>query len=183
MQDATELAVLKTHLLSETKETVNLEAWLLQKLDHNLTEGLHQWCYHWEGRIDNVENFEQQVIVRSLFIQSLRRLVSLDSITAAPSATAESSTTTVPSVATEPSASSLYMRLDIDEVELQPKRRLADGISSFMRTIKFMPAYQSCRAANHDLLIAAENAADGKPNGEMKEILSELWAQQAQLFF
>ncbi|TRX93202.1 hypothetical protein FHL15_005781 [Xylaria flabelliformis] len=158
-QQIVETAVLKSHLHPDpdtTKGVTELKAWLLGKLaDSQRDDSLHQWCRHWEGRVDAVLNFEEQVIVQSLFVQSLRRLVSFDSTPAARS----------------------YMLLDMDEAELQPERTFAEEeMSKLRQALETVTYYRPCREVNNKLLVA------GNHHQAMKETINELWAQQAYLF-
>ncbi|KAI0859182.1 hypothetical protein F4860DRAFT_483378 [Xylaria cubensis] len=160
-QEQVDLSLLKSHLYLDpdtTKGVAELKTWLLGKLaDSQEDDSLHQWCQHWEGRIDAVQNFEEQVIVRSLFVQSLRRLESFGLIST-------------------PAARS-YMLLDIDEAELHPKRVFAEEeMGEYKRTLEHLPRYQQCQEVNNMLLV------NGGEQKSKKKIIDELLVQQAHLF-
>lgn len=50
-----------------------LQAWLLQLLDSEESDDavLAKWCAHWTGRMEKADSHQEQVILRSLFLQSL----------------------------------------------------------------------------------------------------------------
>ncbi|KAI0855990.1 hypothetical protein F4860DRAFT_494688 [Xylaria cubensis] len=158
-QETIDTAALKSLLYPDTtKKVAELETWLLSKLaDSPSDDSLHQWCRHWEDRIDAVANFEEQVIVRSLFVQSLRRLAGF--------------------VSTGTSAARSYMLLDMDEAELQPERTVPEDMSDDLQMLETLPLYQQCQAVNNKLLVTA-----GNHHQAMKETINELWLQQAHFF-
>ncbi|KAI1116061.1 hypothetical protein F5Y14DRAFT_449553 [Nemania sp. NC0429] len=69
-------------LLAFCSESGDQQQWLINILLHNKdSQVLSHWCYYWQGRIDAVKNLQEQVIIRSLFQQSLHRLKNLYSNT------------------------------------------------------------------------------------------------------
>ncbi|KAK9792838.1 hypothetical protein SCARD494_06706 [Seiridium cardinale] len=72
--------VLRKYLFSsgETEIPTALEVWLHGKLATALGgKILPHWCEQWAKRVEEARHHEQQLIVRSLFLQSLRRLQGL----------------------------------------------------------------------------------------------------------
>lgn len=80
-EDGDEALRLREHLEPyASKDAQELEAWLVARLAAaSGSEDINSWTDHWAERMDRVENFEEQTIVRSLFLQSLCRLQSLAS--------------------------------------------------------------------------------------------------------
>lgn len=87
-----------------------LQGWLIEQLViGDLDDAvLVKWCAHWVGRVRDAEGREEQVILRSLFLQSLRILrgLTVSGFTHNPEATASATTTA-------------YMLLDMEDSGLE----------------------------------------------------------------
>lgn len=57
-----------------------LESWLIEQLADGNRPLLHGWCQQWQEDVSSINNHQNQLIVRSLFIQSLDRLRKTSSI-------------------------------------------------------------------------------------------------------
>lgn len=62
-----------------TTET-ELAGWLVRKMAVGV-EVTQRWVRYWADRMDEAEHYEVQIIIRFLFLQSLRRLESLSTST------------------------------------------------------------------------------------------------------
>ncbi|KAJ4394458.1 hypothetical protein N0V93_003676 [Gnomoniopsis smithogilvyi] len=51
-----------------------LEAWVMGKVFDDNNQGYAAWCNFWAQRMNNTDSYEEQLLVRSLFLQSLQRV-------------------------------------------------------------------------------------------------------------
>lgn len=82
MIDPSEVAHLRELLNARGPRPEDLQQWLVEQLGfsgpgESHSEVLEAWCRFWEERIDKVNNYQEQEIVRSLFAQSLNRVRNL----------------------------------------------------------------------------------------------------------
>lgn len=177
-----ELLNLRTHLwphkdvreMSGSEETLALEKWLLESQTLLEDRGpLRMWCKYWQGRLDHADSYQEQVIVQSLFLQSLRRLYSLHG----------ASLPTVQSIAALQHAEDnnkikapihhLYMLVDIDDGEPWPP--LEDGLSQkASESLHALPAYKILSDATARL----QRLVGATPGSRESEVLQRLDAAQ-----
>lgn len=106
-----DISVLRRHLVTPASvEPKELFHWLMEKLaaegeklgntsmsDDEELACWAAWCEHWEERLDHVIDLLEQRVVMELFMQSLRRLYSLDAV----------------------SLATVYLRVDVEDEELR----------------------------------------------------------------
>lgn len=100
-----------------------LEKWLVEKLAGH-GDVLPRWCKHWAKRIRQAENHQEQLILRSLFIRSLKTLECLSSL-----------------VTQEPSVPEAYMLLDMQSEEEPTANQQAEDITGRLEKITVYNAY------------------------------------------
>lgn len=64
----------RTNINLPSMDPHGLESWLIKQLVDGDRPLLHGWCRQWQEDISRVDNHQDQLLVRSLFIQSLDRL-------------------------------------------------------------------------------------------------------------
>lgn len=141
--------------LETMKRAEGLQEWLLTKLAHegDDDEVLQAWCDHWASRIGSAEHYQQQLLLSSLFMQSLRRLEGLSG-----------------RVFTDVVTTEAYMLLDIADGELTPQCRcLKEGsppdepdLVEALKDLALSPVYTSYASARERLvsLIGTAQPAD-----------------------
>lgn len=153
---------LRRHLYPSTSDTLEgLKQWLVGRLTTNPGETLSAWLDHWAGRVDAAETYGEQLVIRSLFELSLRRLKGL-------------SGSTQPLSATEDATLPAYTLLDIEDAGLEP--RTADPETS--GRLAASPAFAQFTDVTNELLRRAA------PNGPAtRSLLERLMAQRGPLFW
>lgn len=71
-QEAVRIALRRSHINPATKDLAGLQEWLIKTLRQDPAFG--SWCRYWETQINAATNYQQQIIIRSLFRQSLQRV-------------------------------------------------------------------------------------------------------------
>lgn len=140
---------------NDEDESQMLELWLFKRLasetpkDDGQSEPFHPWCRYWERRIEEAGSYQEQLLVQSLFLQSLRRLRDLSTATiSSVSAVAQS----------EVPMDELYMVLDMDDGERRPPvpEELEQATLDFFNA---NPPYAALKAADTHLLSLVKDAA------------------------
>lgn len=155
------LSDLHRHMSCPGEDPVVLESWLVGQLAEEKMDWpgharvLSLWCDHWAGRMSRVTGYQEQRIVRSLFLQSLGRLKSLWS----------SWYTYATGVSAETTAFS-YMLLDIEDAGLKARvpdpeitKRLmkAASFSQFTDTVIQLAELIGQQRALFDKLVAQQS--------------------------
>lgn len=118
---------LQRHLYPRAEGSQALESWLIAELAGQTKSAvLDTWCQHWAGRMDAVQSYEEQTIIRSLFLQSLCRLKSISSSRYAHSSKAAAETTTI-----------AYLLLDIEDAGLKQRATSPEDIAKLSVSPKF----------------------------------------------
>ncbi|KAG6354894.1 hypothetical protein INS49_003975 [Diaporthe citri] len=116
---------------AESKE--EMESWLISQLATKRPT-IAMWCEHWASRMDTVTTYEEQLIIRSLFLQSLCRLMSL-------------SRSCIPGLSTAETAADAYILLDIEDAGL--KARVPDPDAT--QRLSNLPPFIAFSAVSNDL--------------------------------
>lgn len=126
-----------------------LEKWLSGRLTNDHSEILRKWCKHWEDKVDGAENNQEQRIFKSLFIQSARRLHSLQSISL-PSVEAIATIQHPEDPQFTAPLEELYMGTDMFN-SMQLTRLELSRTQGFLAYLRPLPAYQGLEYANAQL--------------------------------
>lgn len=160
---AHDVLALEKHLYPTTKVDLGeLRSWLFAKMksvgaNKNEDSVLLAWAKHWADRGERVQNHLQQRIVRELFVQSLRRLHSMDS--------------------SGTSLATAYMLADVADSELHPVEQ--SSLKEARRVLQTLPEYQAFREAEAELVRAAPKS----PGGVVRNVLKRIKEAQACFFF
>lgn len=140
-------------LQTDEHEPRALEQWLLGRLEQadSVNDLLHEWCFYWEGRIDAVDNHQDQLILRSLFDLSLQRLMAL-----------HNASTTL---------GAGFMLSDMDTWKATTEK----DVASAEVIISELTPYGPCRDANKEF---AKLVQHNQPSLAVQECLDKMLAQQ-----
>lgn len=154
-----EILYIRRALNTAPAELQNLEQWLLECLCHqwdgDQRKILSSWCSHWEEKARGVDNYQDQIIVRSLFLDNLQRLKELHKITSAdmtPWSTA-------------------FMLLDM--LDWGAPYTL-DDVEKARDTLSHLVPFQDCEEANKELRHLVEGASSA-----VESCFTSLCARQA----
>ncbi|KAG6354875.1 hypothetical protein INS49_003956 [Diaporthe citri] len=147
---------LRRHLCPTPKELKDLQAWLSDRLNGTLdSDVLLIWCEAWARKMSGATHYEVQLLIRSLFLQSLSRL---ESLWASDKTTAEA-----------------YMVLDIEDMELHPPQQLGEE----GRGVLQHPLYTTATHAYQRLASLARESNLG-PRGI--DIINQISSRLAKFF-
>ncbi|CAJ2503080.1 Uu.00g104740.m01.CDS01 [Anthostomella pinea] len=132
--------------LARVAEPKDLQEWLGDALAQGSTELLSTWCHHWEKRMENATSFEDQLVIRSLFMESLRRLNSLFASSFAAG----------------------YMVVDMSDGVRTAREDNSDGIR-----VEKLPAYIVLKACHSKLTRLAEASLSAAATGVVKRLLKQ----------
>ena len=147
------------HLDPEAASTADVKAWLAKIAagsTHNSV--LFQWCTVWAERARDAQDFQDQLLVHSLILQSLRRLKSLYS-SGPPSSTR---------VAVE-----AYMLLEIGDVQSQPCPTQED-----IEQLGTCALYKTCAELHDEFKLRVCTNTTDMPSG-VATMLDQIFERQA----
>lgn len=121
------------------ESTEEMESWLTSQLPTQRPT-IAMWCEHWASRMNTVTTYEEQLIIRSLFLQSLCRLMSL-------------SKSCIPGLSTAETAADAYMLLDIEDAGLKGREPDPDAT----QRLSNLPPFIAFSAVSNDLCRIAGN--------------------------
>lgn len=178
------------------KETQTLVQWLADQLTSADGEDnmLLKWCEEWGRRLDKAQSYQEQEIVQSLFLQSVRRLHGLYTDDKGIPSVQEVAATQHPEDPNFKAAlHELYIIVDGEDQEMRPALagNLEQQASAFLQAL---PAYRALEDVNQRLTlhVQAEHAnrqlrrlVQATPSQRLTaaEGLVEFWqAQQSMLY-
>lgn len=165
------------------QESRHLAAWLAERLASVDGQGepLPKWCLHWRTRLDDVQSYQEQMIIQSLFRQSVRRLYSLHAISTKVSCIQSMAATQHPE---KPHFAApldvLYMVADMEDRELRPplEARLARRTASFFQAL---PLYRTLEQATRRLIHLTESASPC--SGVVKDMAKKAFQGQMSMLY
>lgn len=164
------------------RESQHLAAWLAERLSsfNGQGEPLPKWCLYWRTRLANAQNYQEQVIVQSLFQQSVRRLYSLHAISTKITCVQSMAATQHPEKHFAAPLDVLYMVADMEDGGLQPPLdvALARKTKSFFQAL---PLHQGLEEATCRLTRLIESASPY--NNEMRNIIHQVFQEQTSMLY
>lgn len=138
-----------------------LEAWLVGELMSKDNDIIPEWCRYWEDKIDKVTNYQDQMIIRSLFIHGSRRAKNLYTL--------------------DRSLANAFMLVHITDIQ---DMVLSDAN---MAVLQKLPLFSACQDANSQLVRAIKEptrATRDLPEGliQQQACLLHYFAQDAEFF-
>ncbi|KAI3392396.1 hypothetical protein diail_5747 [Diaporthe ilicicola] len=150
-----EILMVRMHLNGQIPASKDLETWLVNWLADG-DDVLTAWCAHWEKRINKVNNYQDQKIIRSLFLSSLYRLKGFAAIS--------------------PSLAHAFMLVDCGDGKTA---RVEGDESGAREALTRSPNFAPCREANNELIRIVEAEV---PSADTRHRLEAVLRQQV-LFF
>lgn len=162
------------------RESQHLAAWLAERLASGDGQGepLTKWCQYWRTRHEQSRNYQEQVIVQSLFRQSVRRLYSLHAISTEITCVQSMAATQHPEKDFAAPLDVLYAVADMEDGELRPPlgAALARQTESFLQALSL---HRGLEDATRRLTRLVESASPC--SGEVRDMLNRVLQGQTSM--